>query len=112
MKHAAMIATKSARRRRRAGRSRGTSSAFSCVEIRAMLDESIREEKHHRARAQRKEGLRARLRERGRTAVELGEPCGCGGAMSLRQGRERRVELRAQAELRCNPPQIDDLAAD
>src|SRR5215472_7369162 len=90
----------------------GTSSAFSCVEIRAMLDESIAQEKHHRARAQREEGLRARLRERGKTAVELGEPCGCGSAISLRQARERRVELRAHAELRCNPPQIDDLAAD
>ena len=62
----------------------GTSSAFSCVEIRAMLDESIGDEKHHRARAQCKEGLRARLRERGKTAVELDEPCGCGSAMSLR----------------------------
>jgi hypothetical protein len=73
-----------------------------------MLDESI----HHRARAQRKESLRAGLRERGKTAVEVGEPCGCHGVMSLRQRRERRVEFRSQAELRYNAPQIDDLAAD
>jgi hypothetical protein len=39
-----------------------------------MLDESIADEKHHRARAQRKEGLRPRFPERGKTAVELGEP--------------------------------------
>ena len=61
-------------------------SGFSCVEIRAMVDESIADEKHHRARAHRKEGLRARLRERGKTAVEAGKPCGCGVAMSLRRG--------------------------
>jgi hypothetical protein len=32
-----------------------------------MPDESIAHENHHRARAQREEGLRARLRERGKT---------------------------------------------
>jgi hypothetical protein len=60
---------------------RGTSSAFSCVEIRAMPDESIAHENHHRARAQREEGLRARLRERGKTTGQT--PFGLLGLANL-----------------------------
>src|SRR5437588_2725342 len=60
---------------------RGTSSAFSCVEIRAMPDESIAHENHHRARAQREEGLRARLRERAKTTGQT--PFGLLGLANL-----------------------------
>jgi hypothetical protein len=46
-----------------------------------MPDESIAHENHHRARAQREEGLRARLRERGKTTGQT--PFGLLGLANL-----------------------------
>src|SRR5262245_60157362 len=100
---------RSARRRRPASRSRGTSGGCSCVEVSAMLLESVADAKDQGARPQRESRLRVRVRQRAKATIESGKPCVCSGAISLRQGRERRVEFRAEAELRCNPPKIDDL---
>src|SRR6266568_3939561 len=46
---------------------------------------------------------------RGETPIELVEPCGCGGAVSLHKGLERRVELRAQAEFWRKATKLEDL---
>src|SRR5215510_11416755 len=101
---------RSARRRRPASRSRGTSSRCSFVEVSAMLLESVANAEDQGARPQLEWRLRVRVRQRAKAAIERGKPCVCSGAISFRQGRERRVELRAEAESRCNPPKIDDLA--
>ena len=73
-----------------------------------MLLESVADAKDQGARPQREWRLRVRVRQRAKAAIESGKPCVRSGAISFRQGRERRVELRAEAESRCNPPKIDD----
>jgi hypothetical protein len=75
-----------------------------------MLLESVADAKDQGARPQRESRLRVRVRQRAKAAIDSGKPCVCSGAISFRQGRERRLELRAEAELRGNPPNIDDLA--
>ena len=50
----------------------------------------------------RNRGLRVALPEQGKPLIERGQPCGCGNAVPSRKGLERRVELRDQAQLRCD----------
>ena len=63
-----------------------------------MLGERLRDCKDAAARAQSELGLRPSTGTSGEEMVELSQACGRDRALAMRQGRERRVEVRAQAE--------------
>jgi hypothetical protein len=60
---------------------------------------------------QYKQGLRVRFCQGGEATIKALKPCNGGGAVSLRKGLQRRVEIRCKTELGGNATKLDDFAA-
>jgi hypothetical protein len=54
-------------------------------------------------------GLRTLVGIGGEAVIELMQPCDCGRAVSLREGRECGVELGGRPEARSHSAEVDDL---
>ena len=48
----------------------------------------------------------------GKPLIERGQRCGCSYAVPLRKGLKRGVEVRDEAQLRCDATKMDDLGPD
>ena len=76
-----------------------------------MLDQRIADEKDPGALVQYKESLRVRFCQGGEAIIKAVKPRNRGGAVSLRKGLQRRVEIRCKTELGGNATKLDDFAA-
>src|ERR1700722_16940600 len=76
-----------------------------------MVHERIADEKDPGAFVQYQQGLRVRFCQRGKAMIEALEPCNRSGAIALRKGLQRRVEIRCKTELGGNATKLDDVAA-
>ena len=52
------------------------------------------------------------LPEQDKALIECGQPCGCSNAVPLRKGLECGVEIRDQAQSRCDATKMDNLGPD
>src|SRR5271169_5563650 len=73
-----------------------------------MSDQSVADRENAAARSLHKRGLWFFLPEHGKPLIERGQPCGCSNAVPLGKGLERGVELRDQAQLRCDATKMDN----
>src|ERR1700722_9504468 len=77
-----------------------------------MSDQSVADRENAATRSLDKRCLRVALPECGKPLIECGQLRGCSNAVSLRKGLERQVELRDQAQLRCEVAKADDVGPD
>src|SRR5580658_6120511 len=76
-----------------------------------MLHERIAAEKDPGALVPCRQGLRVRFCQGGKATIEALKPCNRGGAISLRKGLQRRVEIRCKTEVGGHATKLDDSAA-
>jgi hypothetical protein len=76
-----------------------------------MLYERVADEKDPGAFVQYHQGLRVRFCQGGKAMIKALKPRNRGGAISLRKGLERGVEIRCKTELGGNATKLDDFAA-